>query len=241
MEKKFLAITLLGIFVTGSALAQPVFAATSISVSANSNEIFQTDKILITGSVSGESTYKPIRLALVAPDGTTVFNPYVEVENGEFKWVFNPPGGIYDQTGTYTLTAIHEDALLPASLQFTILSEPETEPIVSISQLINEQPVQASPVTISADLENEISTVKEPAKPVSPYILPSQGGVQASPVLNTQAPASAEIESMSVASEMDVFANSAEFATMVGVSIAAVVVGVVIWMRTSYLKEIAQR
>ncbi|NIP62055.1 MAG: hypothetical protein GWN01_14885, partial [Nitrosopumilaceae archaeon] len=97
------------------------YAENRIEIFTLNSQISTTDDILVTGFVNAESSYKPVILEVYDPNGDLLYRPDVYFnDNGQFSWLFHPPLGKFDLTGTYTIIASHEEVSETAKLQFTV-------------------------------------------------------------------------------------------------------------------------
>ena len=98
-----------------------VYAEDKIEIFTLNSQISTTDDILVTGFVNAESSYKPVILEVYDPNGDLLYRPDVYFnDNGQFSWLFHPPLGKFDLTGTYTIIASHKEISETAELKFTV-------------------------------------------------------------------------------------------------------------------------
>jgi len=96
------------------------FAEGTIQLNSDQDTIQPTDTILVYGKVAGVTSYIPVHLSVIAPDGEVVFSPDIQFDdNGEFKRLIHPPLPSY-RIGTYTVVASHEDVSDSARIQFSV-------------------------------------------------------------------------------------------------------------------------
>lgn len=125
---KILGTALVGALVLNTTTSSLSFATNSIEIYSLNSEISSTDSIFITGFVSVESFYKPVRLEVHDPNGTVLYNPYVNFnEDGQFSWLFHAPQGKFDVPGTYTIIATHEDVSEISQIQFRVIEEKNSD------------------------------------------------------------------------------------------------------------------
>ena len=159
MFKAILTIVVALSFVTTSA-----FAESSIEVDVSSEEIKSLDSILITGKISGVAEYKPVKLTVMAPDGSIAYSPSVPIgDNGEFRKLLHPTVPSF-MAGTYTITASHEDTEVTSQTQFTVISQslPRNQveqPVEQDTGIMEDKPVPKSGITLSADAVNGSDTI----------------------------------------------------------------------------------
>ena len=121
------------------------FATNSIEIYSLNSEISPVDSIFVSGFVSVDSFYKPVRLEVYDPNGEILYNPYVNFnEDGQFNWLFHPPQGKFDATGTYTIIASHENVAETSQIQFNVI---EVEDKFTTTVKISESDSEISPET----------------------------------------------------------------------------------------------
>lgn len=121
--KTFCSI-LVGVLFLISFASSISFATNSIEIYSLNSEISPFDNIFVSGFVSVDSFYKPIRLEVYDPNGEILYSPYVNFnEDGRFNWLFHPPQGKFDVPGTYTIIASHEDVGETSQIQFNVIEE----------------------------------------------------------------------------------------------------------------------
>jgi len=97
-----------------SMISTSAFAESTIEIQTSVDEVKSLESIWITGKITDVSQFKPVKLRVIGPDGAIVFAPQVAIDdNGEFKKLLNPPIPSFD-TGTYIVTASHEDTKVVA-------------------------------------------------------------------------------------------------------------------------------
>lgn len=97
-----------------------------IEIFSLNTEVTSTESVLVTGFVSTESFYKPVKLEVYDPNGDLVYSPTINFnEDGHFSWLFHPPLGRYTTTGTYEIIASHEEISETARIEFTVIESSE--------------------------------------------------------------------------------------------------------------------
>jgi len=152
-----LKISLFMLIIVSMASAS-AFAEPTLELQVSSDEIKALDSIWITGKITDVSEFKPVKLRIIGPDGALVFAPQVAIgDDGEFKKLLNPPVPSF-MSGTYLITASHEDSEVTATTQFSVTSQ--TMPRNEIPEIIQESvieerpPVSSSGITLIADAIN---------------------------------------------------------------------------------------
>ena len=93
-----------------------------IDIFSLNTEITSTESVLVTGFVSTESFYKPVKLEVYDPNGDLIYSPTINFnEDGHFSWLFHPPLGKYSTAGTYEIIASHEEISETDKIQFTVI------------------------------------------------------------------------------------------------------------------------
>lgn len=143
---KIILIMLVAIsFVSTSAFAEP-----SIEVNTSENEIMALDSILVTGTITDVSKYKPVKITITDPNGEIVYSPEVPIEEGGFKKLIQPTLPSFEE-GTYTVTASHEDTDITAITQFVVIAEQIPRSQIIQDSIIPETSNTTKEITISAD------------------------------------------------------------------------------------------
>ncbi|MFB5615117.1 MAG: hypothetical protein ACE5RI_08485, partial [Candidatus Nitrosomaritimum yanchengensis] len=105
-----------------SGMSVSSFAEGTIDIFSLNTEIAPTESVLVTGFVSTESFYKPVRLEVYDPNGELVYSPTINFnEDGHFSWLFHPPLGKFSTAGTYEIIASHEEVSETDKIQFTVI------------------------------------------------------------------------------------------------------------------------
>ena len=100
-----------------------VFAESMIEVNISSNEIKALDTILVTGTITDVSQFKPVQITVTDPNGMIVYSPQVPIEEGsEFTKLIHPTLPSFEE-GTYTITVSHEDTEVTEIVQFVVTSQ----------------------------------------------------------------------------------------------------------------------
>lgn len=111
-----------------SGMSVSSFAEGVIDIFSLNTEITSTESVFVTGFVSVESFYKPVKLEVYDPNGDLVYSPTINVnENGQFSWLFHPPLGKYSTIGTYEIIASHEEISQTDKIQFTVIESNEDD------------------------------------------------------------------------------------------------------------------
>jgi len=106
-----------------SIFSASAFAESTIDVRVSEENIKALDPVLITGKITGVSQYKPVKLTVKDPEGIVVYSPLVAInDDGTFKKLIQPTLPSF-KTGTYSITASHEQTQVTAMTQFTVTSE----------------------------------------------------------------------------------------------------------------------
>jgi len=155
--KKTFKATLM-VLIAVSFVSTSSFAESPIEVSVSSENIRSLDTVFITGKITGLSEYKPLKLTVTDPDGIVVYSPTAVIgDDGEFKRLLQPTIPSF-KTGTYTVTASHEETEMTAQVQFTVTSQemPRNQIEQSIQEpIVNEEKtITSSGITLSADAIN---------------------------------------------------------------------------------------
>ena len=146
---KIALLVLIAISIPITAFAEPM-----ITLSTTQTELNSLDTVLVTGTVTGVSTYKPVKLTVTSPDGILVYAPNLPInQDGTFKWIIKPTLPSF-QNGAYTVTASNDDVATIAKIQFTVTSSNMT-PKVSVpkspeSNIMDQKP---SAITLSTKFE----------------------------------------------------------------------------------------
>jgi len=99
------------------------FAEGSIEIISDQDTIQSTDAVLIYGTVTGVTSFIPIEISVIAPDGEVIFSPKIPFDgNGDFKRLIHPPLPSF-KVGTYTIVASHADLMETAKIEFTVTGE----------------------------------------------------------------------------------------------------------------------
>lgn len=231
MNAKVCVATLMGlaalsISVTGQASAE------SIDIFTLQQEIEKTDDVFVTGFVNIKSSYIPVRLEVYDPNDNLIFIPDVNVnDDGQFRWLFHPPLGKFDTTGTYTIIASHEELSDTATIQFTVIEDTGINNAwledIKTKNFDNSERTN----TFSGDIvqDNTIANAEN---------LPQGGNSE-----NDQKTSTEQIvKSENTSNQTNVpSAESPVIITAVALVIAGIVSGIVIWMRATYQKQAIER
>ena len=130
-----------------------------IDIFSLNTEITSTESVLVTGFVSTESFYKPVKLEVYDPNGDLIYSPTINFnEDGHFSWLFHPPLGKYSTAGTYEIIASHEEISETDKIQFTVI-ESNKDPMNP--NLIRESSVNSAVFLGSLERTNDGSKIKE--------------------------------------------------------------------------------
>ena len=115
-----LRISILVLFALSFIPLSSAFAEGTIQLNSDQNNINPTDSVFVYGTIDGVTSYIPVNLQVIAPDGEVVFSPKIQFDDeGNFKRLIHPPLPSF-KIGTYTVVASHEDLMTKASIQFTV-------------------------------------------------------------------------------------------------------------------------
>ena len=142
-----------------SGMSVSSFAEEVIDIFSLNKEITSTESVLVTGFVSTESFYKPVKLKVYDPNGDLIYSPTVNFnEDGHFSWLFHPPLGKYSTAGTYEIIASHEEISETDKIQFTVIESNE-DPLNTNFKL--ESSVNSAVFLGSMEQTNDGSKIKE--------------------------------------------------------------------------------
>lgn len=147
-----------------SMISTSAFGETTIEISVSDENIKDLDPVLVTGKITELSKYKPVKLTVMAPDGSIVYSPLVAIgDDGEFKKLFQPTLPSFE-VGTYTVTASHEETEITAQAQFTVTSQEIPRNTIdqpSQESVMAEKDTEVtSGITMSADAINGSDIIK---------------------------------------------------------------------------------
>ena len=150
--------------ITTSMVSTSVFAETIFQVTVSNENIKSLDPVLITGKITDVSKYKPVKLTVIAPDGSVVYNPLIAImDNGEFSKTIHPTLPSF-QSGKYTIIASHEDTEKTAQAHFTVTSQEITkntvEPSVQTPNISEKDVTSQVGILMSADAINGSDIIK---------------------------------------------------------------------------------
>ena len=112
---KIALLILVAISIPISAFAEPM-----IELSTSQTEIQSLDSVLVIGTITGVSIFKPVTITVISPDGEVIYAPELPFDDdGVFKRLIHPPLPSF-KDGTYTVIASHEDTEKTAQIQFTV-------------------------------------------------------------------------------------------------------------------------
>ena len=144
---KIALLVLVAISIPISAFAEPM-----IELSTSQTEIQPLDSVLVIGTITGVSVFKPVTVTVISPDGEVIYAPELPFDgDGVFKRLIHPPLPSF-KDGTYTVIASHEDTDKTAQIQFTVTGStmsPIKSPVKSLEpEIIDNKP---SAITLSAE------------------------------------------------------------------------------------------
>lgn len=239
MNAKICATTMIGMSLILASMIGSANAE-SIGIHTLQQEIDKTESILVTGFVNAESFYIPVKLEMYDSDNNLIFSPDVRVDDdGQFRWLFHPPLGMYDTTGTYTIIASHEELSETATIQFTVVEKASVSNAwledIKVKTSSNEEPSNTfSEKTTQSNIEasdNRVASSTENSNVVQKSETSNDGLVaQKSPVEQIIQPTNTPNQQNIIDAESPVVM------TAIALSIAGIVSGVVIWTRTTYMK-----
>ncbi len=136
-----------------------VFAESMIEVNLSADEIKSLDTILVTGTITDVSQFKPVSITVTDPNGIAVYTPQVPIEEGnKFTKLFHPTLPSFEE-GTYTITVSHEDTEATKVVQFIVTSQEITRNQSSQDSIVKESSMGKN-ITISADAVEGSDTIK---------------------------------------------------------------------------------
>jgi len=142
-----------------------VHADHEIGIYSLDSQITITDDILVTGFVNAESSYKPVRLQVYDPNGDLLYRPDVYFNgDGQFSWLFHPPLGKFEKTGTYSIVASHEEISETAEIHFTVKDEADDSSV--INPMTNSPKENANPNTSESSDQNTLDVQQNPNKSI---------------------------------------------------------------------------
>lgn len=96
------------------------FAEGTIELNSDQDKIQPRDTVFVYGTVKDVTSFIPVKISVIAPDGEVVFSPEIPFDNnGEFKRLIHPPLPSFRE-GIYTVVASHEEVNNSARIQFTV-------------------------------------------------------------------------------------------------------------------------
>ncbi len=138
------------------------YAEDKIGIFTLNSQISTTDDILVTGFVNVDSSYKPVRLEVYDPNGDLLYRPDVYFnDNGQFSWLFHPPLGKFDLTGTYTVIASHQEISETDELKFTVNERLVERTLASSIAYSNPTDTKSKSESISDESENNQQSKNE--------------------------------------------------------------------------------
>jgi len=141
-----------------SIVSTSAFAESTIQVDISDENIKSLDSVLVTGKITEVSKYKPVKLSVMAPNGSIVYSPMVAItDDGTFRKLLQPTLPSF-QTGTYTIIVSHEDTPITSQVTFTVTSQemPRNQASQPIQEkpIIEKEPINKSGISMSADAIN---------------------------------------------------------------------------------------
>lgn len=162
MHRAKLCYAIFGGILCFSGMSSSGFSEGTIDIFSLNSEIKATEDVFVTGFVSTESFYKPVKLEVYDPNGELIFSPTINFnEDGQFSWLFHPPLGKYEVTGTYEIIASHEDIPETDKIQFTVIEENEETLVPTNKNSKVESKVSSVGFLESLELTSDESKIKE--------------------------------------------------------------------------------
>lgn len=153
--------------------------------------------------------------------------------------VIYPPLGMFDTTGTYTITASHEELEETATIQVTVVEKADAsntglENIKTKTYVANEPSNVFSEKTMQNDIEASNNEISSNANGLE-FVQKSDTGK--ANVVTQKSSMEKTTESTNMPNQQEIpNAESPVIITAIGLSILGVVSGVVIWARVTYTK-----
>lgn len=199
-----------------SGISDSSFAEGTIDIFSLNTEIAPTESVFVTGFVSVESFYEPVKLEVYDPNGDLVFSPTINFnDDGQFSWLFHPPLGEYAIAGTYEIIASHEGVSSTDKIHFTVVESNEDS-----SYALNQNNKKNSLVKSGGFLES--------LKPKVNSNIQKQG-------ITVKTSDSQLAENKN--SEIVKFLESSEISYVIPITIAVLAGIIVTWMRMTYDKQ----
>ena len=138
-----------------------VFAEPMIEVNLSADEIKALDTVLVTGTITDVSKFKPVNITVTDPNGIVVYSPQVPIEeDNKFTKLFHPTLPSFEM-GTYTITVSHEDIEIKKIVQFVVTSQeiPRNQVNQEVQDSIIKESSIGKNITISADAVEGSDTI----------------------------------------------------------------------------------
>lgn len=144
---KITLVVLVMTLIPMSAFAEPM-----IELSTAQTEIKSLDSVLVVGKITGVSSFKPVLLTVISPDGEIIYAPELSFDNeGVFKRLIQPTLPSF-KDGVYTVIVSHDDTEKTAKIQFSVIGSsvsPKGIPVKSPEpEIIENKP---SAITLSTE------------------------------------------------------------------------------------------
>ena len=162
MINKFMLKIMLTALAVTAFLSASAFAESEFSIEVSPQTIKSLESVLVTGTITGVSDYKPVRLSVMSPDGAIVYAPLVSIEDDKFRKLLQPTIPSFKE-GIYTITASHEELGTNVQAQF----------------IVTAQEIPRNPT----DESSKDETIREPSKQVSSGISISADAINGSDVI----------------------------------------------------------
>ena len=138
-------------------LSTNVFADSEFSIDVSPQTIKSLETVLVTGTITGVTDHKPVKLNVMDPDGVIVYAPLVPIEDDKFRKLLQPTIPSFKE-GTYSITATHEELENKIHAQFAVTAqEIPRNPVEDSSKeeiKIESSKVSSSGISITADAIN---------------------------------------------------------------------------------------
>ena len=154
----------LAVLIAISLTSTSIFAQQSPSIEVNvySESIKSLDSVLVSGTITGVSQFKPVKLTVIDPDGVVVYSPFLKIEDGKFKKLLHPTLPSF-KAGTYIVIASHADTKVTAQTQFMVIAQeiPRKSAVPSTQEptVVEPEVVTQSGIMVSADAVNGSDTI----------------------------------------------------------------------------------
>ena len=103
-------------------LSANAFGESEFSIEVSPQTIKSLESVLVTGTITGVTDHKPVRLSVMGPDGAIVYAPLVPIEDDKFRKLLQPTIPSF-KDGIYTITATHEEVGTNVQAQFIVTAQ----------------------------------------------------------------------------------------------------------------------